>query len=122
MGMLYYGVGPGIQIEDRALQHLRSVITTKLRRDEAFSFTWDTPPDHATDAPPQAGVHGTIWISRSSTLYFRFDQPPAETLNTRWLVALSEVAVRSGTLRLIPEPTLPRIDHEEEPLASRIGS
>jgi hypothetical protein len=101
MGQLFYGVSPAIQIDDWALRHLQAVILTKLRRDETLSFGWDATPgpeDLASSTP------GTIWISRSSSLYFRFDAEPDRPLNKRWLVKLADAANSSGGLRLVPEP------------------
>lgn len=105
MGHLIYGVAPAIRIDDWALEHLRVVIATKLRRDESFSFNWDDEPDvDGDDARPEPGVHGAVWISRSSSLYFRFDAPLDRPLNRRWLAVLAESAGSSDGLRLIPEP------------------
>lgn len=106
MGHLIYGVAPAINIDDRALQHLRAVIVTKLRRDESFMFTWGSEPDtHGDDAlEGNEGQHGSVWISRASSLYFSFDAPPASDLNRRWLTVLNEAANSATGLRVIPEP------------------
>lgn len=106
MGHLIYGVAPAIAIDDWALEHLRFVIVTKLRRDESFSFNWENEPDvdgDVTRASP--GVYGTVWISKSSSLYFSFDKPRAHDLNRHWLDALARAANSSSGLRLVPEPT-----------------
>ncbi|WP_019179686.1 hypothetical protein [Microbacterium yannicii] len=106
MGHLIYGVAPAIAIDDWALEHLRFVIVTKLRRDESFSFSWENEPDvdgDVTRASP--GVYGTVWISKSSSLYFSFDKPRAHDLNRHWLDALARAANSSSGLRLVPEPT-----------------
>jgi hypothetical protein len=105
VGHLIYGVAPAIRIDDRALEHLRFVIVTKLRRDESFSFTWDGEPDvDGDDASPRPGVHGSVWISRGSSLYFSFDQPMEGPLNREWLSLLSAAASSNDGLRLVPEP------------------
>lgn len=106
MGHLIYGVAPAINIDDWALQHLRMVIVTKLRRDESFMFTWGSEPDtHGDDGTERAeGQHGSVWISRASSLYFSFTAPPAQALNRQWLTALNEAANSASGLRLVPEP------------------
>ena len=41
MGTMYYGGSAmPIQIEDRALAHLKVVVATKLRRNESFTLSW----------------------------------------------------------------------------------
>ncbi|HEX5730844.1 hypothetical protein [Microbacterium sp.] len=106
MGQLLYGAAPAIQIEDWGLQHLQAVMLTKLRRDESFSFSWDNEPDVDGDATePVRGHHGTVWISKSTPLYFSYDAPRHGPLNKRWLAALAVAAgSSSGTFRLLPEP------------------
>jgi hypothetical protein len=108
MGHLIYGVAPAIDIEDRALEHLRVVIVTKLRRNESFSFNWDNEPDVAgDDATRGSGLHGTVWISKASSLYFSFDTAPTDPLNPQWVKALMESANSNRGLRLVPEPAGP---------------
>lgn len=105
MGQLIYGVAPAIAIDDWALEHLRFVIVTKLRRDESFSFNWENEPDVDGDVSRASpGIFGTVWISKSSSLYFSFDKPRAHELNRNWLDALAQAANSSSGLRLVPEP------------------
>lgn len=102
MGHLNYGGAPAIQIDDWALEHLQTVMITKLRRDETFSFSWDGEPGIGGI---ESGGPGTIWISRSSQLYFSYDGERSRSLNKRWLVSLANTANGSGGLRLVPEPS-----------------
>ena len=105
MGHLIYGVAPAIIIEDRALQHLRAVIVTKLRRDESFVFTWnDEPTTDGDDSSPDGGEYGSVWISKSSSLYFKFDTPLTDPLNSDWLQLLADSAQSVTGLRPLPEP------------------
>ncbi|MFG6504370.1 hypothetical protein [Microbacterium sp. P05] len=105
MGHLIYGTAPAINIDDRGLEHLRVVIITKLRRDESFSFNWDDEPRvHGDDALKTPGLRGTVWISKSSSLYFAFDGPNERPLNRKWLSALADSANSGSGLRLVPEP------------------
>lgn len=105
MGHLIYGVAPAIQIDDWGLLHLQAVILTKIRRNESFSFNWDDEPrvggDDASVAPAQ---HGSVWISKSSSLYFSYEGPRDRPLNHAWIAALSQAASSNSGLRLVPEP------------------
>src|SRR5690606_30294343 len=48
MGTVYYGgEATPIEIEDRALAHLKIVIATKLRRGESFTLSWRHPEGQA---------------------------------------------------------------------------
>lgn len=40
MGKFTYETTTKVDFDDRILAHLQLVITTKLRRSEAFTFTW----------------------------------------------------------------------------------
>jgi hypothetical protein len=105
LGYLIYGVAPAIAIDDWGLSHLEAVVITKLRRDESFAFSWDNEPDVEGDvAVDKPGRHGTIWVSKSSSLYFSFDAARDRPLNNRWLAALADAANSRSGLRLLPEP------------------
>jgi len=105
MGSLIYGVAPAIEIEDRALRHVQAVIISKLRRDESFSFSWDNEPDVEGDtAVARGGSHGTVWISKSSSLYFSYDDASRGPLNREWLDLLSRASNSVNGLRVLPEP------------------
>jgi hypothetical protein len=106
LGQLVYGSGLTVEIDDWGLEHLHTVIITKLRRDESFSFSWDAGSVGITDKQRAAG---TIWVSRASTLFFSFDSPRGgKPLNRRWLEELARAASGSSGLRLLPEPVAPR--------------
>jgi len=98
VGVIYYGSGLNpIEIEDRALAHLKVVIATKLRRHEAFTVSWV----HAPDQPPG---RSTIWLAPAIPLRFVFDSPEPEHLNPDWLRRLAESATSTGGIALVPEP------------------
>ena len=80
MGTIYYA-GTPIEIEDRALAHLKVVIATKLRRDESFTLSWQHPDD-------QPHGRSTLWLHPSIRL---------------WLEELSNSANSSGGIQLIAE-------------------
>ena len=55
MGTMQYGSGSEIQIEDRALAHLKVAIATKLRRNESFTLSWKHPDGAAARGAPRCG-------------------------------------------------------------------
>lgn len=104
MGMIYYdGADNPIQIEDRALAHLKVVIATKLRRNESFTLTWRHPEG---DAPGRT----TIWLHPSIPLRFIFDEPETPELRADWITAMANSASSSGGITLVPEDMLPPAD------------
>lgn len=97
MGRLRYGgVGEEIVIDDVALAHLKVVITTKLRRDESFTVSWDHPDD-------QPGGRSTIWLHPSIPLWFVFDDVEPAELNPAWLDDLVRSSHSTGGIRLDPK-------------------
>lgn len=97
MGMLFYGGNSvPIEIEDRALAHLKVVIAMKLRRNESFTLSWQHPPADPTGRT-------TIWLHPSIPLQFVFDDPEPPELSTEWITALANSANTSGGIRLLPE-------------------
>jgi integrase len=104
MGTIYYGAAAdAIHIEDRALAHLKVVIATKLRRNEAFTLTWRHPDG---DEPGLS----TIWIHPSIPLRFIFDDPEPPPLKQEWIAALANSANSSGGLTLVPEDMISEED------------
>ncbi len=97
MGWLYYGGNTDpIEIEDRALAHLKVVIATKLRRNESFTLSWQ----HANGG---GGGRSTIWLHPSIPLRFVFNEPKPPQLSTKWITALANSANTSGGITLLPE-------------------
>jgi len=96
MGKLIYGTNRTIEIDDRALAHLKVVMLTKLRRGESFAFSWDN------DVEAGSG-RGTIWISPGVPLEFAFFGNRRPALNRAWLFALT-TTVERGDLILVAEP------------------
>ena len=97
VGTLYYGdSGTPIGIEDRALAHLKIAITTKLRRGESFTLSWQ----HAEDQPRG---RSTLWLHPSIPLRFVFDEPVAPELSRSWIEELMRSANSTGGIRLVPE-------------------
>lgn len=97
MGSLYYGdSAEPINIEDRALAHLKIVISTKLRRNESFTLSWRHP-----DA--EANGRSTIWLHPSIPLRFVFDSPEAPEISRQWVEDLANSASSSGGVTLVDE-------------------
>lgn len=84
MGRLFSGAAqPPILIEDRALAHLKIVLTTRLRRNESFTLSWI----HKDGEKPG---RSTIWLHPSIPLRFVFDETQSPSLNRRWIEALAD--------------------------------
>jgi len=104
VGIIYYGgTAMPIQIDDRALAHLKVVIAGKLRRGESFTVSWRHPGD-------QPRGRSTIWLHPSIPLRFVFDDPEPAVLSRQWLEELASSAHSSGGIMLVA-------DHFGEPSA-----
>lgn len=98
MGRLFYGVsGLAIEFDDRTLAHLHLVINAKLRRGEAFFFSW-------RDDPSAGNGRSSIWLDSSIPLYFKFTHGNRHAINRDWLEELTLSANQSQGLQLTPEP------------------
>lgn len=97
MGYLLYGrPAEEIEIDDRILAHVKIVMLTKLRRDQAFAFSFE----HDFDGDDG---RSTIWIHPSIPLHFKFDDTEQPEINRRWLESLMSTANSVDGLRLLPE-------------------
>lgn len=97
MATLFYGsTSDVVHIEDRALAHLKIVITTKLRRNESFTLSWQ----HTADEP---GGRSTIWIHPSIPLRFIFDEPETPEISIRWVEQLMHSVNSTGGILLTDE-------------------
>ena len=95
MGTLFYGSqGTSIEIEDRALAHLKAVLIAKLRRGEAFTLSLQQE---------DGSGRSTVWLSAAIPLRFTFEEPERPELNPRWLEELAESANLLGGITLVPE-------------------
>ncbi len=97
MGLLTYDSKLTAAFDDRVLAHLQAVIWSKIRRGEAFSFTW-------SESLADGSGRKSIWISPNIPLVFEYfgSRPPA--LNANWVQALSKSANSTAGLQLVPEP------------------
>jgi hypothetical protein len=95
VGTIYYGgSATPIDIDDRALAHLKVVIATKLRRGESFTVSWTHPDDHP-------GGRTTLWLHPSIPLRFTFDEAEPPELSRDWLEELANSAHSSGGIVLV---------------------
>lgn len=96
MGTIFYGDARyAIQVEDRALAHIKSVIIARLRRGESCTFSWH----------PEGQEHReTIWIAQFIPLNFVFDTGDRPKLNRKWLELMSQAASNPAGLYEMPEP------------------
>jgi hypothetical protein len=97
VGKFVYDTTIRVDIEDRALAHLQSVIIMKLRRGEGFLFTWKE------DLSTGSG-RTSVWVHPRASLAFKFAGNRAPQLNRAWLQALSQTASSPRGLYLVPEP------------------
>lgn len=111
MGTLYYGdARTPIEIDDRALAHLKFVILAKLRRNEGFGFSW-------VKGISEGSGRATIWLSPSIPLQFEFNGNRPPSLNRAWLEALTQQAATAGGLSIVEEP-VGELHTADNPLAS----
>jgi len=92
--LIYDHIGPAVEIDDRTLAHLKVVVTTKLRRHESFTLSWDTPDAHGRT---------TIWIHPAIPVRFVFDDDEPTELNREWIQRLVHSAASGGGIVLTGE-------------------
>jgi hypothetical protein len=87
-------------LDDRLIEHLRFVISQKLRRGESFLLTWSYPAE-------QGSGRRSVWIHEGSVIQFRLPKPQKAPLNTEWLSALLEAShsVKGLNLDEVPQPS-----------------
>lgn len=97
MGKFRYEESVRVDFDDRVLAHLQTVIGMKLRRNEAFYFTWRESAD-------LGGGRTTVWIHSRAALVFTFHGSRTPRLNRAWLDALMFTANSPHGLSIVPEP------------------
>ncbi len=107
MGKLTYEGVVKIDFEDRLLAHLQIVIGSKLRRGEAFHFSW-------RDDPSTGDGRTTIWVHPHASLVYKFYGSRRPALNMAWIDALTYTANSAAGLYIVPEPA-ERHDEERMP-------
>ncbi|RGE23727.1 hypothetical protein [Leucobacter sp. wl10] len=96
MGTLIYGKTRGFEFEDRTLEHVRFVVSAKLRRKESFFLTW---------APSGPGATGSVslWISPDIPISFRLPETGRAPLSKEWIEAMLKMSHTNRGLVVIPE-------------------
>lgn len=97
MGAIVYDAARRIQLDDRTLAHVRSVVITKLRRQESFTLS-------CRQASGESGAQISLWIHPAIPLQFEFEESDAHELNRAWLNSLIVSSNTSGDLRIEDEP------------------
>ncbi len=114
MGRFIYGsAGNSVDIDDRALAHLRIVIMTKLRRSEPFMFEADIG---------DGSGRRCFWISPSLPIQLHFFGSRQPRINRLWIEQLMQAASGPNGLTIGPEPSEEALlaaaePSEREPLA-----
>lgn len=99
MGRLEYNSSrPPIEIDDATLAHLKIVIGTKLRRQEAFIMTW-LPTDDTGDGRLSA------WIHPSIPLVFGFDEARLPAIDAARITKMMEALNAHGELLIESSPS-----------------
>jgi hypothetical protein len=95
MGKLVYGDGEySLELDDRLLAHLQLVVGAKLRRREAFYFSWTSDDDKRS----------SIWIEHSIPLRYHYDDASQHAINREWLEILTVSANGASGLTVTEEP------------------
>jgi hypothetical protein len=97
MGKFTYEHDTKVDFEDRLLLHLQHVIGSKLRRGEAFTFSWKNDPSIGDGRT-------TIWLHPHATIVYKYFGSKEPVLNRRWLEALMYTANSPSGLYIVPEP------------------
>ncbi|MCU1586351.1 MAG: uncharacterized protein JWM49_2907 [Microbacteriaceae bacterium] len=104
MGTLTYDSTLTADFDDRVLAHLQIVINGKLRRNEAFAFSWK-------DDQRIGNGRTSIWLNSAIPISYKYLGGRMPLINPRWIEALVVAANSPGGLHLVPEP--PENDHFE---------
>ena len=83
-----------VEIEDRALAHLRIVIMNKLRRSESFMFDVEVG---------DGSGRRSFWISSAVPIQFHFYGSRPPHINRAWVEELMHIASGPNGLSLAPE-------------------
>jgi len=105
VGKLTYEGSVHVEFEDRVLAHLQVVIGSKLRRGEAFHFSW-------RDDVSVGDGRTTVWVHPRSSIVYKYYGSRRPSLNRTWIDALAQTANSPSGLYLVPEPPEPP-EHSE---------
>ena len=98
MGKLVYGDGEfGLELDDRLLAHIQIVIGAKLRRREAFYFSWVSDDEK----------RNSVWVEHSIPLRYHYNSAVQHAINREWLETLTISANGASGLTVTDEPATP---------------
>lgn len=107
MGHIIYGSGDRlIEVDDRTLAHVKTVVVMKLRRNESFLLTWV----REVEGVPR---RMSLWLHPSIPLQFEFETAERIERNKAWLEELMRTANVTGDLDISAEPL--HLVHESTP-------
>ena len=92
---IYDSATTPVDIEERALAHLRIVIMNKLRRSESFMLDIEVG---------DGSGRRSFWIGPSASLQFHFFGSRPPRINREWIEELMVVASGPHGLTIVPEP------------------
>lgn len=98
MGFLHIGSGGfAVELDDRALAHLKVVVLSELRKGRGVAFS------HVNSVQAGSGRE-TFWINPTTDLRFQFQGGRAPHLNMTWLRAMAEACQAGTGLYVMDEP------------------
>ncbi|ROQ37238.1 hypothetical protein EDF46_2694 [Frondihabitans sp. PhB188] len=101
MGKFAYDRALSVDFDDRTLAHLQIVISIKLRRGEAFHFSWK-------DDQSIGDGRTSIWLHPSIPLVYKYYGSKTPAINPAWIHALEMSANTNAGLHIVPEPQAPQ--------------
>lgn len=109
MGYLIYGSNAyAVELEDRALAHLKIAILTLLRSGKSVAFSYQRSVDAGSGRE-------TLWINPTSELRFKFNGNRPPRINETWVHAIIATSLTPTGLRLLPESCVHNTGPEMSP-------
>lgn len=99
MGTLIHGP-MNVDMNDRILIHLETVIVNKFRRGEPLLLTW------FADGSPENGRR-SLWLTPRVPVYFSYDDGGSPSMNDEWLRRMLSAANTPRGLVLLDEDGRP---------------
>lgn len=98
MGYLLYGTSRyHVQIDDRALAHLKVVMLSLMRSSRSFELCLQRSTD-------MGGGRESFWVCPTTEICFRITAARPHQLNDAWLRAIFATTESPGGLRIVDEP------------------
>lgn len=101
MGYFFYGKdGYLVELDDRALAHLKVAILSLLRAGRSFELSMRRSIDVGSGRE-------SFWVNPATEIRFHFSSARAPQLSDAWLRAILATASTPDGLRIVEEPTGP---------------